>query len=366
MPSVLKRSMLEPSPSIAAVGLDAGVQAPAKPSKADRNPALDFTKGALVLIMVLYHWMNYFLNLSWTFYKYLHFLTPSFIFITGFMVSNVYLSKYASSDPRLSKRLFTRGLKLLAIFLFLNLARTFVVAVLGTGVLVRSPLDLRNIFAVFVSGNVPIVGGKLVAFSILVPISYLLMLSGALMLPYRFYKYTFHVVCVFFLLSVLLLGLTGAQSPNLECITIGMLGVLTGFVPTAALNNFVRHPYVVAFAYLCYTIAITIWNVPFPLLIVGVFLSLMVIYLVGASGSEFGIIRSEFILLGKYSLFGYISQIAILQILSAGFRHVNLGLAGLVLSLCAAFALTIVSVEVVDRARARAARIDRLYKAVFA
>ncbi len=90
---------------------------------------------------------------------------------------------------------------------------------------------LRSAFAVFVSGNVPVAGGKLVAFPILVPISYLLMFSGALMLPYRFYKHTFHVVCVLLLLSIWILGLTGAQSPNLECIAIGMLGVLIGFVP---------------------------------------------------------------------------------------------------------------------------------------
>ncbi len=120
------------------------------------------------------------------------------------------------------------------------------------------------------------------------------------------------------------------------------------------------------FAYLCYTIAITIWDVPFPLLIVGVSLSLMIIYLVGASGSESGAIGSEVILLGKYSLLGYISQIAILQILSVAFRHLNLGVATLGLSFFAAFALTVASVEVVDRARARTAIMDRLYKAVFA
>ena len=127
-------------------------------------------------------------------------------------------------------------------------------------------------------------------------------------------------------------GTYGVPSPNLELITIGMLGVLTGFVPNAAINDFVRHPYMLAFAYLCYTIAITIWNVPFPLLIMGVYLSLMVIYLVGASGSESGTIRSEVNLLGKYSLFGYISQIAILQILAASLRHVDFGFAVLIVS----------------------------------
>jgi hypothetical protein len=167
-------------------------------------------------------------------------------------------------------------------------------------------------------------------------------------------------------LFILTLGLTGAKSQNLEYVTIGMLGVLTGFMPIAAINKFVRHPYRLAFAYLCYTIAITIWNVPFPLLIVGVFLSLMVIYLIGAGGSESGTIKSRVILLGKYSLFGYISQIVVLQILSAGSRHFNLGAAVLGTSFVAAFALTVTSVEVVDRARARATSMDRLYKAVFA
>jgi len=334
--------------------------------RAQRIPALDFTKGALVLTMVLYHWINYFIGPQWPYYLYLRFLTPSFIFISGFMVSHIYLSKYDAADPRLSKRLFTRGLKLLAIFVVLNVARTLVVPVLGTGVLVGNLLDLGNLFTVFVSGNLPVAGGKLASFIILVPIAYLLMFSGVLMLPYRFYRYTFHVVCTFLLLSILILGLIGAQSQNLELTTIGMLGVLVGFTPIAAMNKFVRHPYLLAFAYLCYTIAITIWNVPYPLQIVGVPLSVMVIYLVGVSGSESRTIRSEVILLGKYSLFGYISQIAILQILKASVRHVNVGFAVLSISFIAAFALTIISVEVVDRARARAASMDRLYKAVFA
>jgi peptidoglycan/LPS O-acetylase OafA/YrhL len=335
-------------------------------SKAQRNPGLDFTKGALVLLMVLYHWINYFIGPQWEYYFYIRFLTPSFIFITGFMISNVYLSKYAAADPRLAKRLITRGLKLTAVFLVLNVARAFVVPVLSTGVLAADPLAPRNLFTIFVSGNLPVVGGKLIAFSILVPISYLLMFSGALMLPYRWCKYTFHVVCVVLLSSILLLRLIGEMSPYLELVTIGMLGVLAGFIPVAKINDLVRHPYMLAFAYLCYTIAITIWNVPFPLLIVGVTLSVMVIYLVGISGSESGIIEGEVILLGKYSLLGYISQIAILQVLSAGFRHASLGVAALGTSFVAAFALTIASVEIVDRARARTPSVDRLYKAVFA
>lgn len=343
-----------------------GIAVTAGSPKSRRIPALDFTKGALVLLMVLYHWVNYFIGPQWPYYKYLRFLTPSFIFIAGFMISNVYLSKYAATDPRLAKRLFTRGLKLLAVFLALNLARTLVVPLLGTGAPVSNPVDAKNLFTVFVSGNFPVAGSKLISFSILVPISYLLMLSGALMLPYRLYRYTFHLVCVFLLLCILILGVTGGGSYDLEFITIGMLGVLAGFVPIKAINDFVRHPYMLACAYLCYVIAITIWNVPFALQVVGVSLSLMVIYLIGDSGRESGRIRSEIILLGKYSLLGYICQIGILQILSAGFHRIDLGFIGLIVSFVAAVVLTALSVEVVDRARARTASVDRLYKLVFA
>jgi peptidoglycan/LPS O-acetylase OafA/YrhL len=342
------------------------VRATASSPKPQRIPALDFTKGALVLIMVLYHWINYFIGPQWKYYPYLRFLTPSFIFITGFMVSNIYLSKYGAADPRLPKRLFVRGIKLLAIFIVLNVARAMVIPLLHTDALVQNPLTLTNIVTVFASGNLPVTGDKLASFSILVPISYLLMFSGLLMLPYRVYRYTFHLVCAILLLSILIFGLAGLHSFNLEFITIGLLGVLAGFTPMTAINNIVRNPYALAFAYGCYVIAVTIWNVPFPILIVGVSLSLMILYLIGTSISETGTIGSEFILLGKYSLLGYISQVAILQILSAGSRRISLGPAVLVISFVAAFVLTTASVEVVDRARAKTPSIDRLYKAVFA
>jgi len=343
------------------------LQVTAGSPKGQRIAALDFTKGALVLLMVLYHWINYFIGPQVTdYYKYLRFVTPSFIFIAGFMISNVYLSKYVAADPRLSKRLFTRGLKLFAIFLALNLARVLVVPLLGTDSVTQNLFAPKNLFIVFLSGNLPVSGSKLVSFSILVPISYLLMLSGALMILYRLYRYAFHVVCAVLLLGILISAMTGARSYALEFVTIGMLGVLVGFTPIESINKLVRHPYILALAYAGYLIAITIWDVYFPLLVVGTALSLMVIYLLGTRGRESGKIAGEIILLGKYSLFGYISQIAILQILSAGFHRVNLGFAGLVLSFLAAFALTLVSVEIVDRARTRIGSVDSLYRWVFA
>ena len=333
--------------------------------KSQRIPALDFTKGTLVLLMVLYHWINYFIDPQWKYLFYLRFLTPSFIFISGFMVSHVYLSKYAAADPRLWKRLMTRGLKLLAIFLALNVVRIALGSLAGHGVALQDLISFQNLSAAFVSGDYPVAGVKIVSFGILVPISYLLILLGALMFPYRLYKYTFHIACAMLLTLIAILAFAGIQNYILEFIAVGMLGVLAGFLPTRVIDGFGRHPYWLAFAYLWYLIGITMWGVPFLFQIVAVLLNLSMIYLVGARASR-STVRAEVILMGKYSLFGYIAQIAILQILSPMLHHLNLGFAVLPVSIVAAIVLTIVSVELLDRARIRLGGVDRLYKAVFA
>jgi hypothetical protein len=170
---------------------------------------------------------------------------------------------------------------------------------------------------------------------------------------------------VFLLLCVSVLGLNALNSPNLEFVTIGLLGVLAGFVPIEELNRSAKHPYLLAFTYFCYVIAITVWNVPFILLVVGVCLSLMGIYLIGL-GNERSRIRRHVILLGRYSLLGYVAQIAILQFLSAGLRHASLRHGVLGISFFAAFVLTISAVEVVDRVRARSIVVNWLYRAAFA
>lgn len=330
-------------------------------SKADRIPALDFTKGALVLIMVLYHWINYFCGGQDQ--RYLRFLTPSFIFISGFIVSSVYMSKYGTSDLQLPKRLIERGLKILGVFVVLNVTRNFFV--LGRSQ--EQASSNRSLLDIYLLGNG--VGGgqaKAVAFSILVPISYLLMLSALLLVVSRFYRYTFHVVCLLFLLGVVVSNYEGVELPNLQLLAIGLLGVIAGYLPIEKVNAFVRHPYLLAAAYLAYLGAISVWNVIYPLQIIGVYLSLMILYLLGQKSGEPGKVRGIIVLLGKYSLLGYISQIAILQLLRLGLNHIDSEVFVLGLSFVLAFALTIISVEVVNRTRAESTTMDRLYRAVFA
>ncbi|HWO29757.1 MAG TPA: acyltransferase family protein [Candidatus Acidoferrum sp.] len=335
------------------------------PSKANRNPALDFTKGALVLIMVLYHWMNYFYGPHDN--RYLRFLTPSFICITGFLISNIYLSKYKISDPRLPKRLLERGAKILGVFFVLNIMRILLVQGAFTQHSGSEPSPASNLIDVYLIGSG--VGGgqsKAVAFFVLIPIGYVLILSAVLAILSRFYRYAFHVVCLIALLTIVILAANDLQSPNLELVTIGLLGVLAGYLPTAKVDAIVRHSYILAGAYVLYLLAITFWNIIYPLQIIGVFLSLMILYRLGQVGDQPGFGARIVILLGKYSLFGYIAQIAVLQILHFGL--IRLGSRTVVqgISFVLAFALTILSVVIVDRARAKSAIANKAYGAVFA
>lgn len=339
----------------------------AQRATSSRIPAFDFTKGALVLFMVLYHWLNYFYGPQGDIYKYLRFLTPSFIFITGFLISHVHFRKYGVGSPKLSKRLFLRGAKLLLVFVALNL----IVSVWEPTSFVRNIFSGRLTFAdldpVFFTGTTSSgASGKIAAFTILVPIGYLLMLSALLSLACRFYKYTFHVVCAFLLLCMIVLGLHGIESSNIELGAIGLLGVVFGYASADEIQKLVSRPWVIMVIYAAYLAAISLWDVSLYMQMIGACLTTALIYVVGAQQGEPGRLRSHIILLGKYSLFGYIAQIAILQLLSAAFRHTHRGFATLGISLVAGFALTMISVEAADRIRVRSRTFDAAYKSVFA
>jgi peptidoglycan/LPS O-acetylase OafA/YrhL len=94
-------------------------------------------------------------------------------------------------------------------------------------------------------------------------------------------------------------------------------------------------------------------------------LNITVIYLVGASRWAANWTGRVVALLGKYSLFGYISQIAILQFLRRVITANTLGSLRFAVSFVLAVVLTILSVMVLDAARKRSSPIDRSYKLIF-
>jgi hypothetical protein len=325
----------------------------------NRIEALDFTKGALVLFMVLYHWLVYFHGAYGSIFRYLRFLPPSFIFITGFLISNAYLAKYKLTDPRLPKRLAIRGLKVMAVFVALNL----LISSLFLGL---RNLNVESFIASFVSGNVFVAGfGKAAAFTILVPISYLLLLSALLVIACRLYKYTFYLVLLLFALGNALVNFDGVKSNNLELIIIGLLGVVLGYAPLEKINSVLKHRYWIIAAYLCYLAIISSWDPDFAFQTLGVVLTLMMIYMLGASMLVPAGVQKQIILLGRYPLFGYIAQIAILQVLRRSLVDFDLEPALLASTFIGAAVLTLIAVTMMHFARAKSPLVDRFYKAIF-
>jgi hypothetical protein len=183
---------------------------------------------------------------------------------------------------------------------------------------------------------------------------------------YRSFRYVFHVIAALLLLAIVALNVNGIRSQNLEFVAIGVLGVLAGFVRIDTINRLARPYPALVLLYVGYLAAITAWNTPFGLLVAGVCLTLLVIYRMGLGDAEGDWLRQHVVLLGKYSLFGYVAQIAILQVMRAVLPRVSTGQGIVAVSFVLAFASTMISVELVHRLKARSTIVNRLYRAAFA
>lgn len=334
-----------------------------------RDMAMDFTKGALVLFMVLYHWLNYFIGPQGQYYNYLRFLTPSFIFISGFMISQIHLPRYQGSGRSLASRLTVRGLKLLAVFSFLNILivlcfSRFHVSYMAMG------KSLQNLCWAFLIANpTASEGPRSISFSMLVPIAYLLILSAGLIAMTRRgdrERYAFSYALLGLVVAVIAATAYGIVNSYLGLLMIGVFGVVVGFTERRQIAIVLRHPYLLVVLYGCYLAAITKWGVPLPLQLLSVILTTALLYMAGSSGVADGLLQRLIILLGKYSLLGYISQIAILQ----GLKRISWlsqhGAGALLGSLLLAALLTITVVEAADFATRKWKLANGLYRLVFA
>jgi hypothetical protein len=300
--------------------------------------------------MVLYHWLNYFVDLDQYYYRYLRFLTPSFIFITGFLISHVYLRDFRIVHAHVPRRLFVRGLKLLAVFAALNVIPALVSG--GSRAVTDWPVYLG-----FSNSSAR------VSFSVLIPIACVLLVASALSVAVTRFRAAFPVAAA---LSVAVAGISHlAGQPNafLELISIGLIGILIGSVPLSTLMVLLDHRAVIVLSYLGYVCAITVWHEAYVLQVLGVCLTLALIYIVGANWNNR--VALPIVLLGKYSLLGYIAQIAILRMLHRALQHTAHDKAVALGCLAIGTGMTFVSVMLVDRARARYHVINKTYSLVF-
>jgi len=320
-----------------------------------RNDVIDFVKGALVLFMVVYHWSNYFVDIRWDVYRYLRFLTPSFTLITGFLISYTYLSRYAPDDAGLRGRLLRRGGKILLLFTALNAAGDIMLP----GALAGGRSMTQNLYAIYVVGN----GSA--AFDVLVPIAYFLLLAPLVLWVATRLRVRLQTVGIVAVLATVAAWASGVRSPNLELVAVALLGMGAGVVPFDRLERLAGRQGLLLAAYLGYLAAITALNIPFPLQVVGVCLTVLLLYAAGRTVGTNWLSR-RVVELGEYSLYAYIVHIVVLQLLRRGLRPFGLTGIELLIPFVLALVVTVLLVQAAIVARAKLRPADRLYRVVFA
>jgi hypothetical protein len=323
-----------------------------------RIGALDWTKGALVLCMVVYHSINYSAFRPWAF-KLLAFLPFSFILIAGFLVGQVYAVKYDLATIRPYARLATRGVKLLALFIVLNVA--YCVALERNIVEGLWEFSERS-RTIFLSGN-----GREGVFEVLLPISYFLLLAPALLWLYSRWRgrAVATAAAILFLLCAGL-DLNGISCKNLCLFSGGVIGMGLGFLPIRLIDNFARQFPLVLAIYIGYRVCDWFVGENYSMQVLGALATLGLIYGITSHLDCESWLGRQMTLFGNYSLMGYLVQIPLIQLfvlLSGGKPNHWLGVVAVIIGTSVVLFLVIYGI---DELRRRSKVCDRMYKAVLA
>jgi peptidoglycan/LPS O-acetylase OafA/YrhL len=328
-----------------------------------RNIALDFNRGMLIIIMILLHCIDDLAPLSY-FAKSIRFVSGAFIFVAGFVISNIYLAKYNIYEKGLYKRLFIRGVKLLLVFSVLNGLMLLLISRPYNGA--GQEQFLSNLVQVYITGD-----RTLVSFDILLPISYVMIISSILIL---FLRERFKAVIVSASVSLFLFCaifyFSGPISYNFRFLTIGIFGLMAGFANIEEVDDALNRYWMPVIAvYATYLITIAFLPFNYLLYVAGVFMNVVVIYLLGLKLKPDSFLAGRVILLGRYSLLTYIAHIGFLVVLRQ-LMYSALELQNNFPTFISSFAVTAIAmlllIELMDVLRKKIEVFDRLYKYVFA
>lgn len=325
---------------------------------ANRVDTLDITKGLLVILMVVYHTINYSTQFFLAF-RYMAFLPPTFIILAGFLLTRVYGERPA---PRraVNTRLFLRGGKLLLVFTALNIAAQFA----RSGNYHGQSLGLRN-FIVHWPDTFLIGGSRAAAFEILLPIAYILLLAPGLLWLDRIHRSLLPLFTSMVIITVMAADRTGTSLPNLNLLSAGLVGMLLGRFSWNSLGHLKSCVLASLFAYALYALAAAKLGQSFLLQMAGAVISLAAIYGIALWIESLRKTAAWLTRLGLYSLLAYIVQIAILQLLSHVFGRPDPFSSLFYLLMGATLVLTAIIADTVHWIRARVRAADYAYRAVF-
>lgn len=330
-----------------------------------RDATFDAVKGLLVLLMVAYHAMSIASDAGVEAFRYLRFVSGSFVFVSGFVVARFMTEPYAHDPGRITRRLLSRGAKVLLIFTLLNLA----IQASGFGNASKARLGLQGYWEhsarIYLAGD-----GSASSFLVLLPIAYLLLVAPLVLRIARTRRGRIAAAGALIgayaasaaaglegrwpVMDLLLVGLAGiaAGVPALSSRLLGealpgRAAVVTGLLLSILLAGYLQDPlagYVLGVAVVLRCLhALARWLPDVP-----------------------GPVCGYAVLLGQYSLLAYIAQILILHVLyrAAGGQRLELG-AGVAAMGAAAAVLVLALCLGAQRLRRRSGRLDRTYKLIF-
>jgi uncharacterized membrane protein YidH (DUF202 family) len=325
--------------------------------------AFDAVKGVLVMLMIGYHALSIASTGGEEVFRFIRFISGSFIFITGFIVSAFMLPRFLQGQAALSRRLYLRGIKIIALFTALNVA----IAATGLGNLGKRHLGVAdyifNAATIYLSGD-----SRTTSFAILLPIGYLLVLAPAVLAVFA--RASVAAPLALLALSLTLAAIPGVPDHSLviEFMLLGLTGMALG-APTLSTRLLVFSPPGPWAIALC--LAVALW-------LAGTFGGQAVLYTIGIAAivkllldgarllSQASVVVRVTVLLGQYSLFAYIAQIASIQLLfrASSAHRWPVGPETLMLGIGAA-AMTIGLCVALHKWRLSSRVVDASYRAVF-
>ena len=325
-----------------------------------RDPSFDFLKGFLVVVMVVHHTLEYFVGPDYWLIRYVDFVTGGFVFAAGFLPALLLQSNPGGNRQKTCARLFARGVKLLLLFVILNILLGFLLEKSPGGKQFGVSQFFRNLYPIFLYGD-----KSLVAFAILVPIAYTL-IALAILLQARHVR---SVVAITALGLVTFCTLSSGWSFNLYYLSMGLAGGAAGMLVNPRLMGSSVRPGIKALLWAgaaVYMVSITFLRHDNAVLYAaGIFCVLGCAYTSVRAFEPETLWFQYHVVLGQYSLLGYLGQILFLQMLRRGHISALHWTLGLIPFLLTCVFLGGMSVGL-DFLRKRNVTIDLAYRSVFA
>ena len=209
-------------------------------------------------------------------------------------------------------------------------------------------------------------GGHYAAFSILLPIAYLLLLAPLLILLYRAHPLVVPLIAIAVAIFCVTIPQGDNYSVNLALLSAGLIGVILGRVPDRALFFLRRYWYLPVIVYAGYVVfSQLVWQSRFDQLLNAILALAAIFSLCAAIGAN-AFTGRELLIVGKYSLLAYIVQIAVLQALTRIFGRLDPFTVPFYVQMAGVGLLMILMAEGLQWARSRAGWVDASYRVIFA